>query len=61
MQSSKKYFMHVFAAHHITCREMMSIFPCIFCVLLDKTKICKLWEEWCVTCQNISVQKTGFF
>ena len=35
--------------------------PCIFRVLLDKTKICKLWECWCVTCQNISAQKLTFF
>ena len=35
--------------------------PCIFLVLLDKTKICKLWECWCVTCHKYFGPKTRFF
>jgi hypothetical protein len=35
--------------------------PCIFCVLLDKTKICKLWEWWRVTCHKYFGPKTRFF
>ncbi len=35
--------------------------PCIFCVLLDKTKICNDVQKRCVTCQFFSAQKSAFF
>ena len=38
MQSSKKYFMHVFVAHQLSCRGMMSELRAYFAFYLIKRK-----------------------